>query len=156
MLIRISGVFLQNHAVRTAISLILIWVVICSSCLGMKKGSMQWGIKNYSSFLRQNLINTPPIPQTHPSCSLATQKLYVLVVLTLSYFVTLMRLRRSTYELPKPSTNTVAENVQKLQKNENTTSPGLEMLIKLNTEYGADGPLILRIANQAKKKIAAG
>lgn len=58
MLIRISGVFLQNHAVRTAISLILIWVVICSSCLGMKKGSMQWDIKNYSSFLRQNLIKT--------------------------------------------------------------------------------------------------
>ena len=58
MLNRISGLFLQNHAARTAISLILIWIVICSSCLGIKKGSMQWDIQNYSSFLRQNLIKT--------------------------------------------------------------------------------------------------
>ena len=58
MLNRVSGLFLQNQAALKAISLILIWVVICSSCLVIKKGSLQWDIQNYSRFLRQNLIKT--------------------------------------------------------------------------------------------------
>lgn len=57
----------QNHGARRAISLILIWLVVCTGCLGSNREkhpqkkirySAQWDIQSYSIFLKQNLIET--------------------------------------------------------------------------------------------------
>jgi len=66
MLKQIPELFFKNHAIRKAITLLIVWMAIFVGCSEIKrekhpqkiKNSLQWNIQSYASFLRQNLLKT--------------------------------------------------------------------------------------------------